>query len=50
MKSRVAFLREDELRAKGANYVRSTIPMTPHAVRDGRPITGQNPVSIKGCQ
>ncbi|MBF6298662.1 type 1 glutamine amidotransferase domain-containing protein [Nocardia amamiensis] len=47
VKSRVPFLLEDELRAKGANYVRSTIPMTPHAVRDGRLITGQNPVSTK---
>ncbi|MFF8196588.1 hypothetical protein ACF05L_38310 [Streptomyces bobili] len=38
---------EDELRAKGAKYVRSTVPMTPHAVGDGRLITGQNPVSTK---
>jgi putative intracellular protease/amidase len=36
VKDRVPFLLEDELRAKGAKYVRSTIPMTPHAVRDGR--------------
>ncbi|MGW3914553.1 hypothetical protein ACWEBX_23950 [Streptomyces sp. NPDC005070] len=47
VKSRVPFLLEDELRAKGAEYVRSTVPMTPHAVRDGRLITGQNPVSTK---
>ena len=47
VKSRVPFLLEDELRAKGARYVRSTVPMTPHAVRDGRLITGQNPVSTK---
>jgi len=47
VKSRVPFLLEDELRAKGAKYVRSTVPMTPHAVRDGRLITGQNPVSTK---
>lgn len=47
VKSRVPFLLEDELRAKGAEYVRGTVPMTPHAVRDGRLITGQNPVSTK---
>ncbi|MDC0774079.1 type 1 glutamine amidotransferase domain-containing protein [Streptomyces sp. HD] len=47
VKGRVPFLLEDELRSKGAKYVRSTIPMTPHAVRDGRLITGQNPVSTK---
>ncbi|WP_405592841.1 type 1 glutamine amidotransferase domain-containing protein [Streptomyces sp. NBC_01092] len=47
VKGRVPFLLEDELRAKGAKYVRSTVPMTPHAVRDGRLITGQNPVSTK---
>jgi putative intracellular protease/amidase len=47
VKSRVPFLLEDELRAKGAKYVRSAVPMTPHAVRDGRLITGQNPVSTK---
>ncbi|PBC77250.1 putative intracellular protease/amidase [Streptomyces sp. TLI_235] len=47
VKRRVPFLLEDELRAKGAKYVRSTVPMTPHAVRDGRLITGQNPVSTK---
>ncbi|MFF4550396.1 type 1 glutamine amidotransferase domain-containing protein [Streptomyces sp. NPDC001435] len=47
VKSRVPFLLEDELRAKGATNVRSTVPMTPHAVRDGRLITGQNPVSTK---
>ncbi|WP_406165352.1 type 1 glutamine amidotransferase domain-containing protein [Streptomyces sp. NBC_00996] len=47
VKDRVPFLLEDELRAKGAKYVRSTVPMTPHAVRDGRLITGQNPVSTK---
>ncbi|MER5537717.1 hypothetical protein [Streptomyces mirabilis] len=47
MKSRVPFLPEDELHAKGAKYVRSTLPMTPHAVRDGRLITDQNPVSTK---
>jgi putative intracellular protease/amidase len=37
----------DELCSKGARHVRSTIPMTPHAVRDGRLITGQSPVSTK---
>jgi putative intracellular protease/amidase len=47
VKGRVPFLLEDELRSKGAEYVRSTIPMTPNAVRDGRLITGQNPVSTK---
>ncbi|MFE6174593.1 type 1 glutamine amidotransferase domain-containing protein [Streptomyces sp. NPDC056464] len=40
VKSRVPFLLEDELRAKGAKYVRSTVPMKPHDVRDGRLITG----------
>ncbi|MGX5183100.1 hypothetical protein ACWKT5_09825 [Streptomyces avermitilis] len=47
VKSRVPFLLEAELRAKGAKDVRSTVPMTPHAVRDGRLITDRNPASTK---
>lgn len=43
----VPFLLEDELRARGAKYVRSALPMAPHAVADGRLVTGQNPYSGK---
>jgi putative intracellular protease/amidase len=47
VKKRVPFLLEDELRARGAHYVKNTIPMTPFATADGRLVTGQNPFSTK---
>ncbi|WP_033821037.1 type 1 glutamine amidotransferase domain-containing protein [Kitasatospora sp. MBT63] len=47
VKSRVPFALEDELRARGANYVKNTIPMTPFATADDRLVTGQNPFSTK---
>ncbi|MFF8020516.1 type 1 glutamine amidotransferase domain-containing protein [Streptomyces sp. NPDC007896] len=47
VKKRVPFLLEDELRERGAHYVRNTIPMTPFATADGRLVTGQNPYSTK---
>ncbi|RSS81850.1 type 1 glutamine amidotransferase domain-containing protein [Streptomyces sp. WAC06614] len=47
VKDRVPFLLEDELRKRGAHYVRSRVPMTPYAVSDGRLVTGQNPYSGK---
>ncbi|MEV8017541.1 type 1 glutamine amidotransferase domain-containing protein [Streptomyces sp. NPDC086554] len=47
VKNRVPFLLEDELRKRGAHYVKNTIPMTPFATADGRLVTGQNPVSTK---
>ncbi|MEV6006924.1 type 1 glutamine amidotransferase domain-containing protein [Streptomyces sp. NPDC051976] len=47
VKKRVPFLLEDELRGRGAHYVRNTIPMTPFATADGRLVTGQNPYSTK---
>jgi len=40
----VPFMLEDELRAKGANYSRAD-DWQPHAVTDGKLITGQNPAS-----
>ncbi|AOR30547.1 hypothetical protein BFF78_05300 [Streptomyces fodineus] len=47
VKKRVPFLLEDELRNRGARYIRNTIPMTPFATADGRLVTGQNPYSTK---
>ncbi|MGW7825135.1 hypothetical protein ACWGLF_45800 [Streptomyces puniciscabiei] len=47
VKSRVPFLLEDELRKRGAHYVKNTIPMTPFATADSRLVTGQNPYSTK---
>ncbi|ANP52398.1 putative intracellular protease/amidase [Streptomyces griseochromogenes] len=47
VKRRVPFLLEDELRKRGAHYVRHTIPMAPFATADGRLVTGQNPYSTK---
>ncbi|GAA0674494.1 type 1 glutamine amidotransferase domain-containing protein [Kitasatospora atroaurantiaca] len=47
VKRRVPFLLEDELRNRGAHYIRNTIPMTPFATADGRLVTGQNPYSTK---
>lgn len=47
VRKRVPFLLEDELRKRGAHYVRNTIPMTPFATADGRLVTGQNPYSTK---
>ena len=40
----VPFMLEDELQAKGANYSRAD-DWQPHAVTDGKLITGQNPAS-----
>jgi len=40
----VRFMLEDELRSKGANYSRAD-DWQPHAVTDGKLITGQNPAS-----
>lgn len=42
----VPFLLEDRLRALGADYVKGD-DFEPHAVRDGRLVTGQNPSSSK---
>lgn len=39
---------EDNLINQGANYSKSTIPMTPFVKVDGRIVTGQNPLSAKG--
>ncbi|MFI8104637.1 type 1 glutamine amidotransferase domain-containing protein [Streptomyces sp. NPDC086023] len=47
VKNRVPFLLEDELRQRGAHYVRGKLPMAPCAVTDGRLVTGQNPYSTK---
>ncbi|MFJ5550908.1 type 1 glutamine amidotransferase domain-containing protein [Streptomyces sp. NPDC093225] len=47
VKKRVPFLLEDELRKRGAHYVRAAVPMTPFATADGRLVTGQNPYSTK---
>ncbi|WP_433527087.1 type 1 glutamine amidotransferase domain-containing protein [Nocardia pseudovaccinii] len=47
VKNRVPFLLEDELRSRGAHYVKGRIPMTSFVTADGRLITGQNPYSTK---
>jgi putative intracellular protease/amidase len=43
----VPYSLESELRARGADYVRSSVPFVPHAIVDGRLITGQNPFSTR---
>ncbi|WP_414053635.1 type 1 glutamine amidotransferase domain-containing protein [Macrococcus equi] len=45
---KVPFLLEDELKKKGANYKKATLPMASKVVQDGNIITGQNPQSPKG--
>ncbi|WP_086480370.1 type 1 glutamine amidotransferase domain-containing protein [Oceanospirillum sanctuarii] len=47
LKDDVPFLLEDELNKKGARYQSSWIPFIPHAITDGRLVTGQNPSSAK---
>jgi putative intracellular protease/amidase len=44
LSSVVPFMLEDELKAKGAHYSRAA-DWQPHAVTDGKLITGQNPAS-----
>jgi putative intracellular protease/amidase len=44
----VPFSLEEELVARGARYVAGAA-FTPHAVRDGNLITGQNPASSTAC-
>ncbi len=44
----VPFNLEDELRMRGANYSKATIPFKSYVVEDGRLITGQNPASAEG--
>ncbi len=41
----VPYLTEDELKARGANYVKAPEPWLPFAVEDNRVVTGQNPAS-----
>ncbi len=41
----VPYLTEDELKARGANYVKADAPWLPFAVEDERVVTGQNPAS-----
>lgn len=41
----VPYLTEDELKARGANYVKADEPWLSFAIADGRVITGQNPAS-----
>jgi len=36
---------EEELKKRGANYGKATVPFVSHVVEDGRLITGQNPAS-----
>lgn len=44
----VPFSLEDELRKRGANYSKSTIPFKSYVVEDGLLVTGQNPGSAEG--
>ena len=41
----VPYLTEDELKARGASYVKAAEPWLPFAVEDHRLVTGQNPAS-----
>ena len=43
----VPYNAEAEMRARGARYERGWIPFAPHAIADGRLVTGQNPGSAK---
>jgi putative intracellular protease/amidase len=43
----VPYSLEARLRERGANYVRATVPFVPHALADGRLLTGQNPFSTR---
>lgn len=47
LKDEVPFLLEDELKKKGSHYQSGWIPFIPHAISDGRIVTGQNPSSAK---
>jgi putative intracellular protease/amidase len=38
---------EQEMKNRGARYVKGKLPFTPYAVVDGRLVTGQNPQSAK---
>ncbi|MDO5633713.1 MAG: type 1 glutamine amidotransferase domain-containing protein [Micrococcus sp.] len=44
---RVPYNAEQEAKNRGARYVKARLPFVPHAVTDGRLVTGQNPVSAK---
>lgn len=44
----VPFNLEDELRLRGANYSKATIPFKSYVVEDGLLVTGQNPASAEG--
>ncbi len=41
----VPYLTEDELKARGASYVKADAPWLPFAIEDNRLVTGQNPAS-----
>ena len=41
----VPYLTEDELKKRGANYVKAEAPWAAFAIADGRLVTGQNPAS-----
>jgi putative intracellular protease/amidase len=47
LKDQVPFLLENELKARGALFEKAFFPFTSFAVRDGRIVTGQNPMSSK---
>ncbi|CEK11482.1 type 1 glutamine amidotransferase domain-containing protein [Legionella hackeliae] len=39
---------EEELKKRGAEYIKAALPLKSHIVEDGLLITGQNPASAKG--
>ncbi|UXI65959.1 type 1 glutamine amidotransferase domain-containing protein [Tahibacter amnicola] len=47
VRDQVPFLLQDALQEAGATYSSGSEPFTPHAVTDGRLVTGQNPASSK---
>ncbi len=44
---KVPYNAEVEMKRRGARYEKALLPFLPHAIADGRLITGQNPLSAK---
>lgn len=44
---KVPYNAEAEMKRRGARYEKALLPFLPHAIADGRLITGQNPLSAK---
>lgn len=44
---KVPYNAEAEMKRRGARYEKAVLPFLPHAIADGRLVTGQNPFSAK---